>query len=229
MNYPKINSLNISILGAGWLGKPLAKALQTQHKVKTSLRDREILQGTDFYSCDVLIISLPPRENYLQNIKNILEQTSQKTQIILLSSTSVYSQKRQGKMQLLGEDALINAYKNYLILRLGGLMGYDRIAGKYTQGKEVASDSYTNYIHRDDVIQIINALVGCKVQEKIFNLVCPEHTSKKEVYDKNAKLFNLGKTRFLSLEMKGKKISSKKVRDFLKYEFIYKSPLDFHQ
>ena len=204
----------ISILGVGWLGKPLAQTLQTKHKIKTSIREKGVIQGDEFYLCDVLIISLPPRGEYLQNIAAILENTHKNTKIILLSSTSVYSQKPQGRTQTLGEDALKSSHPNYLILRLGGLMGYDRVAGKYTQGKEVESDAYTNYIHRDDIINIIDALLMLEIKNETFNLVCPTHTPKKEVYENNAKLFNFDETTFLSPMIKGKKISSKKIVEF---------------
>lgn len=171
---------------------------------------------------------MTPRNNYLANIQGILKNTHQKTKIILLSSTSVYSQKPQGKIQILGEDALKKFHKNHLILRLGGLMGYDRVAGKYTQGKQVESDAYTNYIHRDDAINIIDSLVINDIQGETFNLVCPTHTPKKEVYQNNAELFHFDATKFLSTQIIGKKISSKKIVELLNYEFIYKSPLEFH-
>lgn len=220
--------MKISILGAGWLGKPLAETLETKHKVQISIRQKGVMQGAEFYLCDALIISLPPRDEYLANIQSILNNTHKNTKIILLSSTSVYSQKAQGQKQILGENIIKDSHPNYLILRLGGLMGYDRIAGKYTQGKEVDSDAYTNYIHRDDVIHIIDALLLHEVKSETFNLVCPSHTQKKEVYENNAKLYDFKSTIFLSLEIKGKQISSKKIVEFLDYEFIYKSPLEFH-
>ena len=220
--------MTISILGAGWLGKPLAKTLQTKHKVQSSKREKGVMQGDEFYLCDALIISLPPRGEYLESIHSILDNTPKNTKVILLSSTSVYSQKPQGQKQISGEQSIINSHHNHLILRLGGLMGYDRVAGKYTQGKELGSDAYTNYIHRDDVINIIDALLLSEVKNETFNLVCPSHTAKKEVYENNAKLYGFKRTVFLSSEIKGKQISSKKIVEFLDYEFIYKSPLEFH-
>jgi len=218
----------LSILGVGWLGQALVDTLQNTYTIKKSLRSKGALQDKKFYTCDLLIVSLTPKVHYLKNLNTVLENTSKNTLLILLSSTSVYSRKTGAQIQRLGEDLIKRRHPNYLILRLGGLMGYDRVAGKYTQGKTVQNDTFSNYIHRDDVVEIIQDLLLKGVKKEIFNLVCPMHPSKKKVYEKNAQRFSLEKTTFLSNDIQGFKVSSSKLQQHLDYTFKYKNPLDFH-
>ena len=56
----------ISILGCGWVGNALKELLKIKgYKVNCLSRDidKNILQG--FYTCDSLIISIPPSDKYL--------------------------------------------------------------------------------------------------------------------------------------------------------------------
>ncbi|WP_214070326.1 SDR family oxidoreductase [Mucilaginibacter sp. dw_454] len=111
--------MTVSILGCGWYGLELAKALVNKWvKVKgstTSTDKLELLseQGiepylinlsiedpidTAFFDCDVLWISIPPRARfgngglYLQNIKQLIPLiiANHIRQVVLISSTAVY-------------------------------------------------------------------------------------------------------------------------------------------
>lgn len=109
----------ISILGCGWYGKALAKALANDgYVVKTATRkaeklaeltqlgttaflidlaDQNVLKTSDFFNTDVLFISMPPsrtaeQTSYLTQIKWIAEVIAFKVkQVILISSTGVYA------------------------------------------------------------------------------------------------------------------------------------------
>lgn len=106
--------MNIGILGAGWLGKPLAHFLQnSNHKVKVSVRSTEkqnelLNQGLKTYllhikddniygnlsffeAIDVLIVSLTPQATEVFNrlISQIIGY--QIPHVILFSSTGIYS------------------------------------------------------------------------------------------------------------------------------------------
>ena len=110
---------NISILGAGWLGFPLAQSLLAlkQHALKVSttstskieslkkegfepyiINSDDYLNNTllnDFLICDILIINIPPKksnQNYLVFLKFIASHKALKRvkQIIFISSSSVY-------------------------------------------------------------------------------------------------------------------------------------------
>jgi len=117
------------------------------------------------------------------------------------------------------EGLVSKMHPDVTILRLGGLMGYDRIAGKYTAGKVLTSDSRTNYIHRDDVLGVIESMMEQNVRSEIFDIVAPKQSSKKKIFAKNAKRFGFKETEFLRGDTKGKVLSPTKLCDVLGYVF----------
>lgn len=111
--------MTVSILGCGWYGLELAKALVNKWiKVKGSTTTDEKLallaeQGVEpylinlsaeepidpeFFDCDVLWIAVPPRarsgngETYLQNLRKLLVpiKSNNIKQVVLISSTGIY-------------------------------------------------------------------------------------------------------------------------------------------
>jgi len=158
----------VSILGCGWVGKALQVSLP--HDVHCLSRDRVANKKANLYRCDVLIIAIPPRDNYLEVLEETLMCIEKNTQIILLSSISFYD----GKALVVEAETLLQSLDEAVtILRLGGLMGYDRIAGKYTAGKVLTSDNRTNYVHRDDVVGIIECIISQYVRGEVFDVVAP--------------------------------------------------------
>lgn len=183
----------VSILGCGWVGKALKEVLTTQYTVHCLSRDIEANSKAHLYTCDVLLIAIPPRENYLEVLHQTLEHINSQTQVILLSSTSFYD----GKPLVVEAESLVqHQHEKTVILRLGGLMGYDRIAGKYTAGKVLTSDSRTNYVHRDDVVGIIQRIIEQNIAAEVFDVVAPLQSSKKEIFIQNAKRFGFEKQNF---------------------------------
>lgn len=246
----------ISIFGCGWLGKPLALELEKRYIVKGSVQStssynklrikqkyilnlKNISDASSFFDTDILIIAIAPKKLYKEAISALLANIDKTTNIILLSSTSIYTQQegeitekdshdiKNPSLMLEVERVLYKDLKNILILRLGGLMGYDRIAGKYSASKSLEHDSYANYIHRDDVIRVIEHLIKLNINRGVYNVVAPMHRSKKEIYAKNAKKFGFDKTDFISKEIRGKKVLSDKLCEELGYIFLKKDPLDF--
>jgi nucleoside-diphosphate-sugar epimerase len=111
----------ISIIGSGWLGMPLGSELVKKgYTVSGSTTTKEKLQtimakgikphlisfapniqaegDTDFFTCDVLIICIPPKRKaglgteYVKQIEEIINisNTGNVKHILLISSTSVY-------------------------------------------------------------------------------------------------------------------------------------------
>jgi len=240
----------VSILGCGWVGKALAQQLEVTYSVKASVRSKEAYEALEleqkyilntenhfeetlFYETDSLIVSLPPRENYLENLQQILKQIKEGTQLILLSSTSVYAQTfgtvieedtqniEVPNLMLQGERLVQAFFPSVLILRLGGLMGYNRVAGKYTATKTLEHDAPVNYVHRDDVVNIIVRSIEKNIRSMVFNVTAPIGETKKEIYDFNAKKYGFEKTNFKSEEVRGKYVSSTKLVEELEYNFFY--------
>ena len=222
----------IGIIGCGWLGKPLAFELSKTHRVQCYSRT-ETGNNSDFYQNDLIIISINTKDNYLKTLKKVSMLSKTSAQIILMSSISVYREfdkevdeevhiTHMGR-QKEAEELLQSLKENVLILRLGGLMGGDRISGKW-KSVSTFSDGPVNYIHKDDVINIVKFLIQKNIQKGLFNCVAPEHPLRSHVHSKNAKAFNLQLGKFEGLThrvVQGKKLKK------LGYKFLYPNPLNF--
>ena len=217
----------VSILGCGWVGKALVNTLDA-NKYETLCLSRDIEKNSaqGLYDCDVLLIAIPPRENYLEVLSKTLGKIDASTQVILLSSISFYDGK---PLVIEGEGLVQHMHEGAVLLRLGGLMGYDRIAGKYTAGKVLTSDARTNYVHRDDVVGIIESIMVQDVWDEIFDVVAPLQCSKKEIFAQNAASFGFEKTEFLSDDETGKVLSPTKLSERLGYTFLKKEVKAFWQ
>ena len=129
------------------------------------------------------------------------------------------------------EQLLLNEFKERLtIIRFGGLLGYDRIPGRYYSGKNVEQHQQkVNYIHRDDAVGIILDIIKKEKWSIIINGTAPKHPTKKEVFSKNAEDFEFDPPLFekSTQELKNRIIDSSKIEYILDYSFIYPDPLDF--
>jgi hypothetical protein len=223
----------VSIIGCGWLGLRLSQSLKKSYEVecfsKENTKDNSL-----FWQAQTLIIAINTKNNYLNTLKKIIKLTPLDSNIILMSSTSVYrefdgevdedTKITDIKLQREAELLVQNSKKNTLILRLGGLMGEDRISGKW-KNISTFSDGEVNYIHRDDVISIVKNLIGSDIRNGIYNLVAPFHPLRSQVHKKNANKFNFELGTF-----KGKTsriVKSHKIIKDLNYKFIHPNPLEF--
>jgi len=218
MNYSK----KVSILGCGWVGKALKVALP--YEIHCLSRDSSVNTEAGMYDCDVLVIAIPPRDNYLEVLEETLSLLSAQTQVILLSSISFYD----GKALVVAAETLLQKLdKEVVILRLGGLMGYDRIAGNYTAGKILASNSATNYIHRDDVVGIIATIISQEIRAEVFDVVAPIQSTKKEIFTINAKRFGFEETVFLDHTTIAKNLTPQRLIAVLGYSFVRENVCGF--
>lgn len=214
-------------------------------------------EPTDFFDTDLLIISIPPKtrtegqDYHPRQIEALAEQIRQHNikYCIYVSSTSVYPASSAGE-EVKEEDAddpdksrhpaiwhaehLLRQLPDLglSILRCGGLMGYDRIPGKYFAGKKNLTTGHipVNYVHRDDVIKVILEVIQKGYWNQTINVVAPEHPSRKEVYLQNAEEFGYEKPSFTE-DSEGQEeykiVSSRKLLEELEYDFIYPDPLHF--
>ncbi|PHS31721.1 MAG: hypothetical protein COA92_07685 [Sulfurovum sp.] len=210
----------IAILGCGWVGNVLKEKMESKgDEVNCLSRDINMDTLVGFYAADVLIIAIPPSDDYLDVIEDALYSVSLNevliTQIIFLSSISFYDDK---KIIVEAEELVKIKDEDSVILRLGGLMGYDRIAGKYTEGKTI-EDGPTNYVHRDDVVNIIENIIEQKIKNRILNVVAPIQSTKKEIFTQNSKQFDFDETHFSKMSSKTKTFSPEILCDLLGYTF----------
>lgn len=204
-----------------------------------------------FFDTDYLIIDIPPKSSkagvnhHFESIKSIIPYIKNDQKIIYISSTSVYpdvdhpinedheldknSDRANALIQV--EQLLLNTFYDRLtIIRSGGLLGYDRIPGKYFAGKKVKQyDQKVNYLHRDDAVGIIITVIDKKAWGCILNAVAPQHPTRKEVYKKNADDYSFEYPIFENTpqELTNRIIENSKIEQILDYSFIYPDPLHF--
>ena len=228
-----MESKSIGIVGCGWIGKPLAKALSKDFRVECFSREKTTDDST-FWQNDIIVIAINTKDNYLQTLQKIATLTSSASTIILMSSISVYREfdeevNESASITNIGlqrdaEELIQSLRDDAVILRLGGLMGDDRVSGKW---KKVStfSDGEVNYIHRDDVINITKKIIENNVNNGIYNLVAPKHPLRSEVHKKNSEEFGFklgtfeGRTHRI--------VCSDAVIKKLDYTFLHPDPLEF--
>jgi len=113
------------------------------------------------------------------------------------------------------------------VLRFAGLIGYDRMPGRFLSGKRDVKNGNApvNLIHRDDCIQIIFEIIKQGVWGEILNGCCDKHPLRKEYYTRQAKIIGACLPTFDDSEVSNYKIiSNKKLKKILNYRFKYPDP-----
>lgn len=187
-----------------------------------------------FYKSEIFIVAINTKDNYLATVANLISSIPPTSTILLMSSISVYREFSSSvdehsvitkqSLQKDVEDLVLANIKNSVVLRLGGLMGEDRVAGRWSSAKSF-EDGYVNYVHRDDVVNIIKKLIQDNIKSGVFNIVAPLHPTRKEVHKLNATRFGVKLGEFNGFSHRV--VLSDKIQNELGYEFIYKNPLEF--
>jgi nucleoside-diphosphate-sugar epimerase len=205
----------------------------------------------EFLQSDILVIAIPPQTSrqgddyHPLQMLHLSEQLklSPVNHIIYISSTSIYPDENRevresdaltsenaGNHAIRRAEELVSGlHRNATILRCGGLMGYDRIPGKYVAGKQVnTGDIPVNFVHRDDVIRIIYEVMRQEKWNEVFNVVAPEHPVRKEIYARNAREFGYQLPELVEGETPAHKVvNGEKLIKELNYQYIFANPLDF--
>lgn len=205
----------------------------------------------DFFDADLLFINIPPGlrfnspDYYLEQLQSLMKavNASRIKKIIFISTTSVYAElnrelsendvDKEHPLYKAEQFVLENAKdKQITILRCGGLMGYDRIPAKYFAGKKgmTTGDIRVNYVHRDDVIGIVEMVINKDSWGETFNVVSSEHPTRQEVYEKACREHGYEMPEFVTAKEPHdfKIISPQKLLDETSYQFKYPNPLDFY-
>jgi nucleoside-diphosphate-sugar epimerase len=211
----------------------------------------------ELLDADCVVVDIPPRASYqggdfhpqqMKFLAGLLKNTSV-SKIIYISTTSVYPEVNRTVTEtdvveptqsaapaLVEAEAsllqLASASRQVSVLRCGGLMGYDRIPGKYVRGKQnmTTGDLPVNYIHRDDVVGIISALLTSDRAEGVYNAVAPQHPTRRRAYEVSCQQFGWEAPTFMTPKVPDayKIVSSEKISDLLNYRFQYPDPLAFY-
>ena len=216
--------------------------------------DNAVIQS--FFDTDSLIISIPPRLGkndpgfHPKQIEAIVEavKNSPVKEIIYISSTGVYPdlnrimieedvvlpEQSMAPDMVKGENLLaaLRPDKTVSIVRFGGLIGYERIPGKYVKGhKDMITGSLpVNYIHPDDAAEIIITMLENGVLNETFNIIAPLHPTRREIYESTCSQFGWEAPTFIQ-QKNGpdfKIISGDKFSCVYNYNFKYPDPLKFH-
>jgi len=204
----------------------------------------------DFFKSDVLIINFPPQRRadivsyHQKQIESLIAEINNSSieYVLFISSTSVYPElnrevredeiikptKDSGKALLNVESLLTNVSRTQTtVLRFAGLIGYDRMPGRFLLGKRDVKNGNApvNLIHRDDCIQIIFEIIQQDVWGQILNGCCDKHPLRKEYYTLQAKIIGVDLPTFDDSDITNYKIiSNKKLKKILSYRFKYSDP-----
>lgn len=120
-------------------------------------------------------------------------------------------------------------HTNTHIYRLGGLFGKNRIFAKYFANRTCTSgDQPANFIHVDDVLALVIKGFESLLNHRIYNLVAPEHPSKKEVILASAAKYGFPVPSAFTPENSFQKIvDGSRIIKELNYTFKFPSPLKF--
>ena len=197
-----------------------------------------------FWEADALILSIPPNRKDKTLFIEQLQELSGKIEehkiprVFYTSSIGVYPQQEK---VMLEADASSDSFTrviekvftdrsdlNLTILRLAGLMGGERHPGRFFAGKEnvKGANAPINFVHLDDVVEVIVQLLSTKCNHEIFNVCAPLHPTRKEFYIEASKQLGVTMPTFdESDHSSGKIVSSVKLIEYLNYTFIHPNPL----
>jgi nucleoside-diphosphate-sugar epimerase len=171
----------------------------------------------EFLSSEILIIAIPPNTKKNSNsthaieIKTLLDRLHGNRAIhtiLYISSTSIYKNENKivreddvadvaetGNIILAQAEGYIreSTIPNKIILRLGGLTGYNRMLAKFFAGKKniAGGNQPVNLLHRDDAIAAILFILEKNIQNEILNVCSPLHPQRKDFYKRLCKRFEL--------------------------------------
>lgn len=227
--------MKVSIIGLGWFGSALKKALEGIHEVSGTTRspgkhpEAELLlppglPSKNLMMADVLIINIPPFPSQLDWFKSW--HWNHSSHIIFISSTSVYgeisgtvdeltapSPESANAKELVASEKWFSTFPHSTVIRFGGLIGPDRHPGKSLSGrKNIAGGNWpVNLIHLDDCIGFTRLVMERHLTGEIFNLVHPSHPSRRDYYQQWCRSQGLPVPEFNDSDTPGKTISHKKV------------------
>lgn len=222
-------------------------------KVEENLRGENL---DSFLAADTLIINIPPggrrdpeaARRHPQQIRAVVEAARRGgvQRILFISSTGVYGdddkivteedsphpQTASGRALATIEDWLRQQRDfEITILRLAGLVGGERKAGRFLAGKTnlPKGAAAVNLIHRDDCIRIIYEILRQAAWGEVLNACADRHPSRREFYTRQAQKDGFTPPTFVEelTGEQGKVISNEKLKRLLNYQFLHPDPMKF--
>ncbi|MFK7947804.1 MAG: SDR family NAD(P)-dependent oxidoreductase [Saprospiraceae bacterium] len=218
------------------------------------LNQEQLKNIDDFFHTDILYINIPPgrrNPNVLNDYPKWIQFLIKKCEefdirkVIFVSSTGVYPntngivteaikpepQTDSQKSIVIAEQLLQrNQHFETTILRPAGLVGGNRIAGRWFAGKQniKGGNIPINLVHLDDCIGVSYAVIRQDMFGKIFNICADEHPIKGKFYPLQAEKYGFEIPTFLMEQPKGFKIISNKLsKKILNYKYKRPNPMNF--
>ncbi len=256
----------VSIIGCGWYGKALALALinngiSVKGSVTTvdkfeplqrigvipyclKLGDENQQAPPDFFSCDIIVICIPPRtrsgegESYLLKITEVIDNLIKYRvkKIIYISSTGVYGDRNKAVNELdeplpdsasgqilLEAERLLTGHEEFktTIIRFGGLVGPGRHPGRFFAGKTEVPNGRApvNMIYQSDAVGITEDIITKEIFGYTINACAPDHPEKGTFYPLMASLGGYPIPQFIDELQNWKLVESVCLEPLLKYQF----------
>ena len=180
---------------------------------------------------DVIVLNIPPFKDQLEWFKSW--PLEPETHVIFISSTSVYGQEEGTLTEtdpalpesenghiLVKEEEWVRSLPLYTVIRFGGLFGKARHPGKFLSGRKELSggNQPVNLIHLEDTVGFTKLVIEKKLTGETFNLVSPDHPTRREYYEKYCAENKLPLPEFLDSPLSGKIISPEKVSNIYYYQ-----------
>lgn len=202
----------------------------------------------NFWQSSYFICTIPPLADnalWLNGLRTLAQQLQPHQRLIFTSATSVYGDAvgvlteqtslaptRPTSIACAQAEQLLRAElgNRLTILRLAGLVGGSRQAGRFLAGKTNVPDGNqpVNLVHLDDCIQVIYQII---LQEKwgfVFNVCADAHPSRRDFYPAQAQRLGLVPPTFAADSNADLRlISNDLLKKELGYSFLHPNPMDF--
>ncbi len=187
-----------------------------------------------FLNADILIVAITSKS--IEDFEYLIEQivASNIKKVIFISSTSVYANANG----VVNEDspvkdvALAQIEQLFLsspeikttVIRFAGLFGYSRKPGNFfPEGRIIDHpEGFVNFIHRDDCIRVIQAVITTDTWNQIFNGCTDSHPTRREFY--TCQMLKVGRNNPVFNEQASneyKIVDNKKLKSMLHFTFKY--------
>lgn len=219
-----------------------------------NLSKKESQKLNDFFNTDILYINIPPgrrNPNVLNDYPKWIDFLAKKCEefnvkkVIFVSSTGVYPNTNGIVTELVAPNPTTDSQKAIVIaekllqkntnfkttiLRPAGLVGNNRIAGRWFAGKHnlKGGNIPVNLVHLEDCIGVSCAVIQQNIFGEVFNLCADKHPIKGEFYPFQAKKYSFEPPTFVMEQAENFKIiSNEKSKEILNYQYKKSNPMDF--
>lgn len=206
-----------------------------------------------FFESEMLLLCIPPgrrrpqvADHYPEQIRLVAKKAREAgvRHLIYISSTGVYGDSegvvtetsptdpdRSSARAVWEAEKVLRSFEFSLtVLRMAGLVGGDRKAGRFLAGKKDVKGGGTpvNLVHREDCIQVIWEVIRQEAWGETYNVCADKHPSRRQFYTWRAEKEGFEPPEFADDEGEsGKIVSNRKLKEDLNYHFLHPDPMQF--